>query len=60
MLCGLPARTYYEENIEKNKITRDRNIESIKAIENEIKNVGDVVISEAYNIIEKQNKFFKE
>ena len=52
------ARTFLPENIGANEITREKNNIEIKKFKKQIKNIGDTVINEALNIIEKQEKFF--
>lgn len=52
------ARTFLPENIEKNKIIRENNNKSIDELLDDINNIGDYIIKEAYSIIDKQEKFF--
>ena len=52
------ARAFLPENIKANEITREKNQNNIDELNNEIKHIVDVVIDEAYKIIEKQEKFF--
>lgn len=54
------ARTFLPENLDKNSILKEKNIKEIKNLNKRIKNVGDEVIKEAYEIIEAQEKFFNE
>lgn len=58
LLCGLPARTFYKENIEKNKEIREANVEEIEELQKDIENIGEFIIAEARNIIGEQIKFF--
>lgn len=59
MILSLSARTFLPENVAANEVTRKKNDEQIKELNDEIKNVGDVVIREARDIIEAQERFFK-
>ncbi len=58
LVLSQSARTFLPENVGKNEIVRERNVNTINDLKNDIKNVGDVVIREAYDIIEKQERFF--
>lgn len=60
LVLSQPARTFLPENLGKNEILREKNLETKQELENDIANIGDVVINEAYSIIEKQQKFFDE
>lgn len=55
-----PARTFLPENIGKNEITRKKLLQQIKEDNTKIKDVYNVIIQEAYDIIDKQEKFFAE
>lgn len=60
LVLSQSARTFLPENIGKNEITRERNLNQIKELNVKIANVGDVVIEEAFDIIKAQEKFFAE
>lgn len=60
LVLSQTARTFLPENIGKNQILKEKNEKEIKSLNKRIKNVGDEVIKEAYEIIEKQEKFFEE
>lgn len=55
-----PARTFLPENIGKNEITRKKLLEQIKEDNDKIKDIYNVILAEAYDIIDKQEKFFAE
>lgn len=54
------ARAFLPENLLKNEELRKLDIKESKRIKTDIKNIGDFIIKEAYDIIEAQEKFFKE
>lgn len=58
LVLSLSVRTFLPDNIEKNKILREKNESEIKNLKNKIENIGDTIISEAKEIIEAQEKFF--
>lgn len=58
IVLSLPTRTFLPENIKNNELTREKNIKEINKYNKQINNIGDVIISEAYDIINKQEKFF--
>lgn len=59
LVLSLSARTFLPENVSANEEIRKKNNKEIDYISNEIKNIGDVIIREAREIIEAQEKFFK-
>lgn len=52
------ARAFLPENLEKNALLKDKNNNKINELRNNIAHVGDVVIKEAFDIIDKQEAFF--
>ena len=56
-VLNCPARTFLPDNISANEIIKNKNIESINKLNNEIKSIGDIVIEEAYDIISKQENY---
>lgn len=58
-VLSLSARTFLPENVSANELVREKNDKAIAEIEDEIKNIGDVIIREANEIIDAQEKFFK-
>lgn len=52
------ARTFLPENLDKNKLTRTKNDKAIVDLEHDVEFVGDVVIKEAFDIIDAQERFF--
>lgn len=59
LVLSQPARTFLPENIGKNEIARKRQEENAADLKKQIENVGDVVINEAFEIIDAQFRFFK-
>lgn len=53
------ARAFLPENLEKNELTKEKNLKLIKTFKKQIKEIGDVIIKEAYDIIDKQERFFE-
>lgn len=60
LVLSQPARIFLPENLKQNEIIREKNCDKINTLQNKIKNIGDVLIEEAYEIINLQEKFFKE
>ena len=58
MVLSQSARTFLPENLSKNELTKEKLLNDLEELEEELQNIGDVVIKEAYEIIEKQRKFF--
>lgn len=58
LVLGMSARTFLPENVSKNEELREKRLNEIKLIKKEIKNIGDFVIQEAYEIIDAQERFF--
>lgn len=58
IILSLSARTFLPDNLSKNELQKKKNIDLIKELENDITNIGDTIISEARDIIAKQEKFF--
>lgn len=59
IVLSMSARTFLPENLAKNELKRTELEKDIKAKNKDIKNIGSVVIREAREIIEAQEKFFK-
>lgn len=59
MVLSQSARTFLPENINKNAAIKEKNLQEIKFLNEKIENIGDVVITEAYDIMEKQRNFFE-
>ena len=60
MVLGLPVRNFLPENLGKNEVLRKKELDKQQELHNEIDHVGDVVIQEAYSIIDKQEAFFNK
>lgn len=60
LVLSQSARAFLPENLDANALTRVKLEEEVAKIEGLIENVGDVVISEAYDIIKAQREFFGE
>ena len=58
LVLSQSAKTFLPENIGKNEILRENNNNKIKELKYEIDNIGDTIIKEARDIIDKQEKFF--
>lgn len=54
------ASAFLPESLDANELERQKNNERIKDLKHDIENVGDVIIREAFDIIEKQENFFEE
>ena len=52
------ARAFLPENLEKNNLLKEKNNSKIKEYQKDIENIGDFIIKEAYDIIDKQERFF--
>lgn len=59
IVLNTPARQFLPENLAKNEITRKETEKEIEDIDNKLKNIKDVIIQEAYDIIEEQEKFYE-
>lgn len=59
IVLSMTARTFLPENLANNEIKRERLLADIKAKNTDLKNIAQVVLNEAREIIEKQEKFFK-
>ena len=55
-----PARAFLPANIDANEKTKKKNIKEIKDLKYKVDHIGSIVIQEAKEIIEKQNKFFED
>ena len=60
MVLSQPQRSFLPENIAKNDKVRTKQKNELKEIKKKLKNIGDTIIEEAFDIIEKQEKFFAE
>ena len=58
IVTSLSVKTFLPENIESNELLRDKNNNDIKNLNKKIKNIGDTILAEARDIIDKQEKFF--
>lgn len=57
-VAGKTVKVFLPENLDKNEEYKKKDINKIKEIKKDIKSIGDVIIKEAYSIIEEQEKFF--
>ena len=60
LVLSQSARTFLPENLAKNEILREKTNETLKNLHKKLENIGDTIIDEAKEIIEKQEKFFEE
>lgn len=60
LVLSQPARAFLPENLNKNELQRQANNKNIKDLKHKINNIGDFIIQEAYEIIDKQEAFFSE
>jgi DNA gyrase/topoisomerase IV subunit A len=60
LVLSQAARTFLPENLAKNEIARKRQEDAVKELRYKIVTIGDVIIQEAYDVIEAQEKFFDE
>lgn len=60
LVLSQPARAFLPENLDKNELQRQANNKNIKDLKHKINNIGDFIIQEAYEIIDKQEAFFSE
>lgn len=60
MVLSQTARAFLPENLEKNEITKQKLLNELKELQEELQRIGDVVIEEAYEIIKKQREFFQK
>lgn len=60
LVLSQPARAFLPENLNKNELQRQVNNKNIKDLKHKINNIGDFIIQEAYEIIDKQEAFFSE
>lgn len=58
IVMGLPVRNFLPENVGKNEVLREKELQKQQGIQERIDNIGDTVIQEAYDIIERQERFF--
>lgn len=59
LVLGLPARSFLPENLDKNEILREKELAFQEEMNDKLIHIGNVVINEAYEVIEEQEKFFK-
>lgn len=60
IVLSLTTRAVLPENLEKNKVLKEKNLEKIGEISSNIKNIHEFVIQEAFDIIKAQEEFFAE
>lgn len=60
LILSLPTRTFLPDNIEKNEIIKEKAIKERDKINDNILNIGDFIIKEAYDIIDEQENFFSD
>lgn len=59
LVNSLPVRTFLPENLEKNALMKQKTEKDIKELKRKLNHLGDVVIEEAQDVIQKQINFFK-
>jgi DNA gyrase/topoisomerase IV subunit A len=58
IVLSSPERVFLPENIEKNEIRKKSLEDKIDSYNHDLLNIDDVIIKEAYDIIDKQEKYF--
>lgn len=58
LVLGMPARSFLPESLGKNEMLRERELELQGKLHAMLGNVGDVVINEALDTIDEQERFF--
>ena len=59
LVLSMSARSFLPENLAKNEVLRQKEEKIQEELKEEIKEIGETVIKEAYDIIDKQERFFK-
>ena len=58
LVLGMSARSFLPESVGKNEIARQKELDIQVEIQKLIDNIGDTVVDEAFDIIDKQEAFF--
>ena len=59
IVLSTTARSFLPENLSKNEILRDEYLSKIESVEDNIENIGDYVLNEAFDLLKANEEFFE-
>ena len=57
-VLGMPARTFLPENVGKNEVLREKELQRQEKLKKDVETIGEYVLDESFSMIEAQEKFF--